>query len=90
LHSRCRYVRCSPKALGVLARNPTALVARLLLIRTSVEAGREAEARAEAAEVLKSDPESSLESMRQKVALAARNQPAFEEVLSILRQAGLK
>jgi adenylate cyclase len=74
----------------VLAHNPTTLVAQLLLIRTYVEAGREEEARAEAAEVLKRDPHFSLESIRQKVAIAALNQQAFEEFLKILPKAGLK
>jgi tetratricopeptide (TPR) repeat protein len=86
----------------VLARNPNALVARLLLIRTYMESGREEEAHAEAAEVLKGDPHFSLESIRQKGALATPErgvplggpavfpQQAFKEFLNTLRKAGLK
>ncbi|HJY83176.1 MAG TPA: tetratricopeptide repeat protein, partial [Candidatus Binatia bacterium] len=73
-----------------LTRNPNflGLGGHLHLAAAYSELGREAEARAEAAEVLRLNPQFSLEVMRQR---APYTEPAVRErLLTALRKAGLK
>jgi adenylate cyclase len=73
---------------GVLSRNPNFLPARVQLLVASSESGQEAEAKAEAAEILRITPNFSLESLRQR--LPFKDQAELERLLSGLRKAGLK
>jgi adenylate cyclase len=72
----------------ILARNPDALAAHLNLAYTYILSGREEEARAEVAEVLRISPNFSLKGMRQRSPVI--DQEGFEWVLDVLRKAGLK
>jgi len=78
-------IRAEKKAL---ARAPDFLLAHLLLAATYSELGREEEARAAAAEVLRLNPNFSLEVWRQR---SLQRDPARQEqLLAALRKAGLK
>jgi adenylate cyclase len=82
----------SEEAIATLKKSlngsPADLDAHLLLAAVYSELGREAEARAEAAEVLRINPSWSLEVWRQRVPY---KDPAMRErVFAALRQAGLK
>jgi adenylate cyclase len=71
-----------------LTRNPNHLGVHLTLAAVYNKLGREAEARAEAAEVLRINPKFSLEVARQRAPI---NDPAMlERELAALRKAGLK
>jgi adenylate cyclase len=71
-----------------LSRYPNRLEAHLTLAAVYSELGREAEARAEAAEVLRLNPHFSLEVYRQREPL---KEPAqLERRLAALRRAGLR
>ena len=72
----------------VVSRAPNHLIAHLFLTASYSELGREAEARAEAAEILRLNPTYSLEVWRQ---ITPFKDPAvLERVLATLRKAGLK
>jgi tetratricopeptide (TPR) repeat protein len=71
-----------------LARNPNWLAAHFFLAFVYSEVGREAEARAEAAEVLRLSPNFSLAGVRQRFPL--KDPAALERILTALRKAGLK
>jgi adenylate cyclase len=69
-------------------REPNSLLARLFLAAAYSQAGRDEQARIEAAEVLKINPKFSLEKFAQNVTY--KNQEDKERLISALRQAGLK
>src|SRR5262249_53050315 len=71
-----------------LARYPHILGAHLTLAAVYSELGREAEARAEAAEVLRLNPQFSLEVHKQREPI--KDPALLERHLSTLRKAGLK
>ncbi len=71
-----------------LTRYPNNLGAHLTLAAVDSELGREAEARAEAAEVLRLNPQFSLEVHRQREPM--KDLAMLERQLAALRQAGLK
>jgi adenylate cyclase len=71
-----------------LARYPNILSVHLTLAAVYSELGREAEARAEAAEVLRINPKFSLEVHRQRVPI--KDPAMLERQLAALRKAGLK
>jgi TolB-like protein/predicted Zn-dependent protease len=71
-----------------LSRYPNILGAHLTLAAVYSELGREAEARAEAAEVLRLNPNFSLEVHKQRVPL--KDPAVLERHLAALRKAGLK
>jgi tetratricopeptide (TPR) repeat protein len=73
---------------SALARNPNWLAAHLFLAFVYSEVGREAEARAEAGEVLRLSPNFSLEGVKQRIPL--KDPAALERMLAALREAGLK
>jgi len=64
------------------------LVAHVLLASTFTQMGREKEARAEAAEVMRIDPKFSMESYARRVPF--KDQKAIDDYVSTLRKAGLK
>jgi tetratricopeptide (TPR) repeat protein len=71
-----------------VSRNPNYLWAHLNLATAYSQSGREEEARAEAAEVLRIDPTCSLEGLRRIV--IRKDQAVSERYLAALRKAGLK
>ena len=71
-----------------LARYPNILGAHLTLAAVYSELGREAEARAEAAEVLRLNPQFSLEVHKQRAPI--KDPAVLERYLAALRKAGLK
>src|SRR5262249_5874050 len=71
-----------------LTHNPSFLGAHLNLAAVYSELGREAEARAEAAEVLRINPQFSLEIHKQRVPI--KDPVMLERHLTALRKAGLK
>ena len=73
---------------SLLKRDPAHLFAHLQLAAIHSASGREAEARAAAAEVLRIDPEFSLELVRRH--LPFQEPAAIERYLAALRKAGLK
>jgi adenylate cyclase len=83
-----RYEEAIAALQSLLARNPEHLFAHLRLAAIYSAAGREAEARAEAAEVLRIDPEFSLEWLRPR--LPFQEPAALDRHLATLRQTGLK
>jgi len=83
-----RYEEAIAAYKKALTHNSNLLPAHLLLATIYSELGREEEARAEAAEVLKISPKYSLEVWRQ---IAPYKDPAvLERMLAALRKAGLK
>jgi adenylate cyclase len=83
-----RYEEAIATLKKLLVRNPNLLHAQLFLAIASREAGREEEARAAAAEVLRISPNFSLEVMKQRV---PNTDPAVvERTVAALRKAGLK
>jgi adenylate cyclase len=72
----------------VLTRNPDFLPTHFFLAAIYSGSGREAEARTEAAEVLRINPNFSLEVVRQTLPLI--DQAGLERYLAALRKAGLK
>jgi class 3 adenylate cyclase len=83
-----RYEEAIAAFKRALTRNPDLLPAHLNLAAIYSELGREEEARAEAAEVLKISPKYSLEVWRQR---APYKDPAvLERMLAALRKVGLK
>jgi adenylate cyclase len=71
----------------VVTRNPDHLTAHVVLAVIYSELGREEEAQAEAAEILRINPHYSLEVVRQR--MPYKEQAALERVLEGLRKAGL-
>lgn len=71
-----------------LSHYPNVLGAHLTLAAVYSELGREAEARAEAAEVLRINPHFSLEVHQQRAPI--KDPAALERHLAALRKAGLK
>ncbi len=71
-----------------LTHYPNILGAHLTLAAVYSELGREAEARAEAAEVLRINPQFSLEVHKQRVPI--KDPAVLERQLAALRKAGLK
>jgi tetratricopeptide (TPR) repeat protein len=69
-------------------REPNSLFARLFLAAAYSRAGRNEEARIEAAEVLRINPKFSLEKFAKS--LTYKNQEDVERTVSALRKAGLK
>jgi len=72
----------------LLAHRPNTLGAHLILAAVYSELGQEAEARAEAAEVLRINPHWSLEVYRQRAPI--KDPGVLERHLAALRKAGLK
>jgi hypothetical protein len=73
---------------GILTRNPDVLPAHVFLAAIYREVGREAEARAEVAEVLRINPAYSLEMYRQR--LPYKDRAVLERQLIALHKAGLQ
>jgi adenylate cyclase len=71
-----------------LRRNPNFLPARRMLAVVYAELGRDKEARAEVAEILRISPEASLERWRER--MPYKNQADLERLIAGLRKAGLK
>jgi adenylate cyclase len=71
-----------------LTYNPNILHAQLILAIASSELGREAEARAAAAEVLRINPKFSLEVYKERVPI--KDPATLEREITALRKAGLK
>jgi adenylate cyclase len=72
----------------VLNRNPNFRPVHTYLVASYSEVGREEEARAEAEEILRINPNLSLEALRQR--LPYRDQAVLERLIAGLRRAGLK
>ena len=83
-----RYEEAMAALQSLLKRDPAHLFAHLQLAAIYSASGRETEARAAAADVLRIDPEFTLERVRQH--LPFQDPAAIERYLAILRQAGLK
>jgi adenylate cyclase len=83
-----RYEEAIATLQGLLTRHPEHEAADVQLAGIYSAAGREAEARAAAAEVLRLDPKFSLERVRQW--LPFEDPAAIERYLAVLRQAGLE
>jgi adenylate cyclase len=83
-----RYEEAITAFKRALTRNPDFLPAHLALAAMYSGGGREAEARAAVAEVLRLSPDFSVEVLRQM--LPATDQAGVERVLDLLRQVGLK
>jgi TolB-like protein/cytochrome c-type biogenesis protein CcmH/NrfG len=83
-----RYEEAIAAYKKALTRNSNLLAAHLFLATIYSELGREEEARAEAAEVLKISPKYSLEGARQM--WPYKDQAVLERHLAALRKAGLK
>jgi adenylate cyclase len=83
-----RYEEAIAVVKGVLTRNPDFLPAHEYLAAIYSELGREAEARAEVAEILRLSPHRSLEVFRQR--LPYKDPAVTERYLAALRKAGLE
>jgi TolB-like protein/class 3 adenylate cyclase len=83
-----RYEEAITAFKRVLSRNPDFLPAHVHLPAAYSELGQEADARAEAAEILRLSPHFSLERVRQR--LPFKDQAELERLLAGLRKAGLK
>jgi adenylate cyclase len=83
-----RYEEAIAAFKEALIRNPDYLLAHIFLAVLYSGGGREEQARAEAAEVLRLNPQFSLEVWRQTVPM--KDQAVLESFLDRLRQAGLK
>ena len=73
-----------------LLRSPDNIFAHLSLASTYILMGREKEARAEAAEVLRINPKFSLDNYAKAVASSFPDQSALDNYIGQLRKAGLK
>jgi tetratricopeptide (TPR) repeat protein len=74
--------------MKILQKQPDQVLARLGLAATLILAGREDEARTQAAELLRIDPKFSLE--RFAKTLTYKNQAEIDRCVEALRKAGLK
>jgi adenylate cyclase len=83
-----RYEEAITALKRVLTRSPNHVGAHISLAISYSELGREEEARAEVAEILRLSPGFSLEALRQRAPY--KNQARFERTIAALRQAGLK
>jgi adenylate cyclase len=83
-----RYQEAVSAFKGMLARAPDHLPGHLHLAASYSELGQEEEARAEAAEVLRLNPQYLLEAYRQRVPV--KDPAVLERTLAALRKAGLK
>ena len=83
-----RYEEAITAFKRALSRNPNLLPAHVILVASYSESGQEAEAQAEAAEILRISPNFSLEGVRQR--LPFKDQAELECFLDGLRKAGLK
>jgi len=83
-----RNAEAIPMLKTHLIRNPKNFYARLALVAAYSETGRDQEARAEAAEVLRANPRFSLERLSQRLPLADR--ALSERYFADYRKAGLK
>jgi adenylate cyclase len=83
-----RYEEAIDTLKKCLARTPNYLWAHINLATAYSELGREAEARSEAAEVLRINPQFSLEALRQTASV--KDPVVLERVFTAPRQAGLK
>ena len=72
----------------ILQKEPNQLPAQVQLVVALMQAGKEDEARADAAKVLKIDPKFSVESFARN--LPAKDQKVIDDLVSALRKAGLK
>jgi TolB-like protein/Tfp pilus assembly protein PilF len=87
-YSAGRYEEATATLKKLLSHNPNLLHVQLVLVLASSEAGQEEEARAAAVEVLRINPNFSLEVMKQR---ALNTDPAtVERNIAALRKAGLK
>lgn len=87
-HITGRYEEEIASLKSTLARSPNNFAAHVYLAAAYIELGREAEARAEATEAQRLNPQFSLEVWRQR---APYKDPAvLERTLAALRKAGLK
>ena len=73
---------------GILQKQPDQLYAHIHLASAYMDAGREEEAHAEAAEILRIDPKFSLENFAK--ATPRKNQVEMARMVELLRKAGLK
>ena len=90
-HAYClsgRYEEAMSTLKQFISRAPNILHAQLFLALAASEAGREEEARAAAAEVLRINPKFSLEVHRQRATI--RDPAVLERHIAALRKAGLK
>jgi adenylate cyclase len=85
---RGRYEEAITAFKRVLSRNPNFIPAHVHLLVAYSELGQEAEARAEAAEILRISPNFSLEVYGQR--LPFKDQTDLERLLAALRKVGLK
>jgi len=83
-----RYDEAIAALQDSLRRNPNFLPARCVLAVVYSELGREKEARAEVAEILRITPGTSLERWRQT--MPYKNQAHLERFITGLRKAGMK
>ncbi len=83
-----RYEEATAALKGALDSNPDFFPARAFLTAVYIELGRQEEARAEAGEILKKSPGTTLEVWRDR--LPYKNQSDLERVLDALRKAGLE
>jgi len=83
-----RYEEAISACKKVFHREPKNVIARLVLAATYSLSGREAEARAEAAEILRIDPKFSLERLAKT--RPHKNQANTKSFIDALRKAGLK
>jgi adenylate cyclase len=72
----------------ILQKEPNQLPAQVQLVVALMQAGKEDEARAEAAKVLKIDPKFSVESFARN--LPAKDQKVIDDIVSALHKSGLK
>jgi adenylate cyclase len=82
-----RYEEAIPAFKRELARHPHFIVAHALLIACYVELGRNEEARAEAAEVMRINPQFSLTALKQ---VSAFKEPLRDRLFGDMAKAGLK
>ena len=83
-----RYEEAIAVLKGVFPRNPDFLPAHTYLAAIYSELGREAEARAEVAEVLRLSPHHSLEVLKQR--LPYKDPALLDRYIAALRKAGLE
>jgi tetratricopeptide (TPR) repeat protein len=83
-----RYEEARPPLQSFLSRYPNILNAHLTLTTVYSELGKDAEARTEAAQVLRINPQFSLGVHKQRVPI--KDPAALERHLAALRKAGLK
>ncbi len=83
-----RYEEAMAALKDALSHNPDFLPAQVFLAALYGELDREKEAGAEVAEILRKNPETSLDVMRQR--LPYKDQAVLERLFDALRKAGLK